>query len=130
MRKTAYLAAALLGLTAAPALADNSYQNTCSNIAFAYSGNDAALTAVCLRADGTPNATKLILQGISNQNGKLTQGSGASSFQQSCGNIQILVGNGPNTTLSALCRTTSGSSSATSLSLNGIANSNGNLVQQ
>lgn len=130
MRKTACLAAALLGLTAAPTLADNSYQNTCSNIAFAYSGNDAALTAVCLRADGTPNATKLVLQGISNQNGKLTQGSGASSFQQSCGNIQILVGNGPNTTLSALCRTASGSSSATSLSLNGIANNNGNLAQQ
>ncbi|MBS0245311.1 MAG: cyanovirin containing protein [Proteobacteria bacterium] len=130
MRKSACLAAALLALTAAPALADNSYQNTCSNIAFAYSGNDAALTAVCLRADGTPNATKLILQGISNQNGKLTQGSGPSSFQKSCGNIQILVSNGPNTTLSALCRTTSGSSSATSLSLNGIGNNNGNLVQQ
>ena len=129
MRKTAYLAAALLALTAAPALADNSYQNTCSNIAFAYSGNDAALTAVCLRADGTPNATKLILQGISNQNGKLTQGSGASSFQKSCGNIQILVGNGPNTTLSALCRTSSGGSNATSLSLNGISNQNGNLQQ-
>ena len=130
MRKTAYLAAALLGLTAAPALADNSYQNTCSNIAFAYSGNDAALTAVCLRADGTPNATKLILQGISNQNGQLTQGSGASSFQKSCGNIQILVNNSPNTMLSALCRNTAGGSTATSLSLNGIGNNNGNLVQQ
>ncbi|MBS0535513.1 MAG: CVNH domain-containing protein [Proteobacteria bacterium] len=129
MRKTAYLTAALLALAAAPALADNSYQNTCSNIAFAYSGNDAALTAVCLRTDGTPNATKLILQGISNQNGKLTQGSGPSSFQKSCGNIQILVGNGPNTTLSALCRTSSGGSNATSLSLNGISNQNGNLQQ-
>jgi len=129
MRKSACLAAALLALTAATALADNSYQNTCSNIAFAYSGNDAALTAVCLKADGTPNATKLILQGISNQNGKLTQGSGASSFQKSCGNIQILVGNGPNTTLSALCRTSNGGSNATSLSLNGISNNNGNLQQ-
>ena len=129
MRKTAYLAAALLTLAAAPALADNSYQNTCSNIAFAYSGNDAAITAVCLKSDGSPNATKLILQGISNQNGKLTQGSGTSSFQKSCGNIQILVGNGPNTTLSALCRTAAGTSNATSLPLNGISNQNGNLQQ-
>ncbi len=88
------------------------------------------MQAVCLRANGTPNATTLTLQGISNQNGKLTQGSGPSTFQQSCGNIQILVGNGPNVTLSALCRTTSGSSDATSLWLNNIANNNGNLVQQ
>jgi hypothetical protein len=129
MKTTLLAAAVLLAGAAAPALADNSYQNTCSNIAFAYSGNDAAITAVCLRADGTPNATKLILQGISNQNGKLTQGSGASTFQKSCGNIQIVVNNGPNTTLSALCRTTSGSSVATSLSLNGITNNNGNLAQ-
>ncbi len=130
MRKTVYLAAILLALTAAPALADNSYQNTCSNIAFAYSGNDPAITAVCLKADGSPNATKLILQGISNQNGKLTQGSGASSFQKSCGNTQILVGNGPSTALSALCRNGAGASQPTSLSLNGIGNNNGNLVQQ
>ena len=128
--KVALLAVTAAVLAASPAFADNTYQNTCSNIAFAYSGNDAAINAVCLRADGTPNATKLILQGISNQNGKLTQGTGPSTFQKSCGNIQILVGNGPNSTLSALCRTTSGSSNATSLSLNGIANNNGNLVQQ
>lgn len=121
---------AIAGLLAAtPAFADNSYQNTCSNIAFAYSGSDAAITAVCLRADGAPNATKLILQGISNQNGKLTQGTGASSFQKSCGNIQILVNNGPNTTLSAICRTSGGTSTATSLSLNNISNNNGNLQQ-
>ena len=128
--KLALLVATAAVLVAGPALADNTYQNTCSNIAFAYSGNDAAITAVCLRADGTPNATKLILQGISNQNGKLTQGTGPSTFQKSCGNIQILVGNGPNSTLSALCRMTNNMSTATSLSLNGIANNNGNLVQQ
>lgn len=127
--KVAMLAAAAAVLFATPALAANTYQDTCSNIAFAYSGNDASITAVCLKADGTPNATKLILKGISNQNGKLTQGTGASTFQKSCGNIQIIVGNGPNTTLSALCRASSGSSIATSLPLNGIANNNGNLVQ-
>ncbi|HEV2630387.1 MAG TPA: CVNH domain-containing protein [Pseudolabrys sp.] len=128
--KIALFAATAAVLLATPALASNTYQNTCSNIAFAYSGNDAAITAVCLKADGSPNATKLILQGISNQNGKLTQGSGASTFQKSCGNILIIVGNSPNTTLSALCRMSNGSSTATSLSLNGIANNNGNLVQQ
>ena len=128
--KIALFAATAAVLLATPAFADNTYQNTCSNIAFAYSGNDAAITAVCLKADGTPNATKLILKGISNQNGKLTQGTGASTFQKSCGNIQIIIGNSPNTTLSALCRMSNGSSIATSLSLNGIGNNNGNLVQQ
>jgi hypothetical protein len=120
----------LAGIAATPAFAANTFQNTCSQIQFAYSGNNAALQAVCLRANGAPNATTLILQGISNENGKLTQGSGASTFQQSCGNIQILVDNGPNVTLSALCRTTAGSSLATSIELNNIANNNGNLVQQ
>ena len=128
--KIALFAATAAVLLATPAFADNTYQNTCSNIAFAYSGNDAAIAAVCLKADGTPNATKLVLKGISNQNGKLTQGTGASTFQKSCGNIQIIIGNSPNTTLSALCRMSNGSSIATSLSLNGIGNNNGNLVQQ
>jgi CVNH domain len=117
-------------LAATPALAANTFQNSCSDIRFAYQGNSAALQAVCLKADGTANPTSLVLQGISNQNGKLTQGTGPSTFQQSCGNIKILVDNGPVVTLSALCRTTSGSSVATSLSLNNIANNNGTLVQQ
>jgi CVNH domain len=120
----------LASLAAAPAFAANTYQNTCSEIRFAYSGNNATLQAVCLRANGTANATSLTLQGISNQNGKLTQGSGAATFQQSCGNIQIFTDNGPNTTLSAICRMTNGSSIATSLSLNNIENDNGNLVQK
>lgn len=123
-------ACVLASLTAAPAFAANTYQNTCSEIRFAYSGKNATLQAVCLRQDGSPNATSLTLQGISNQNGKLTQGSGPSTFQMSCGNIQIITDNGPNTLLSAICRMTNGSSIATSLSLNNIANNNGNLVQQ
>lgn len=122
-------AGVLAGLAATPVLAANTFQNTCSQIQFVYSGNDAALQAVCLHANGTPNPTKLILQGISNQNGKLTQGSGRSTFQMSCGNIQILV-DGPNVTLSAICRMTNGQSTSSSLSLNNIANNNGNLVQQ
>lgn len=129
MSKTSLVAAGVLTvLASSAALAQNFYQNTCSNIAFAYSGNDASIHTVCLRANGTPNQTQLILQGISNQNGKLTQGTGPSTFQQSCGNIQVIV-NGPNSLLSALCRTTNGSSNSTSLSLNNISNNNGNLSQ-
>jgi hypothetical protein len=123
-------ACVLAGLAASPAFAANTFQNTCSEIRFAYKGSEATLQAVCLKQDGSPNATSLVLQGISNQNGKLTQGTGPSTFQKSCGNIQILVSNGPNATLSALCRDTSGGSQPTSLSLNGIANNNGTLVQQ
>ncbi|HLH92124.1 MAG TPA: CVNH domain-containing protein [Xanthobacteraceae bacterium] len=124
-----FSACALAALVGTPAFADNSYQNTCSEIRFAYSGKNATLQAVCLKQDGTPNATSLVLQGISNQNGKLTQGSGPSTFQMSCGNIQIITDNGPNTTLSAVCRMTNGSFLATALPLNNIANNNGTLVQ-
>ena len=74
------------------------------------------------------NATSLTLQGISNPKGKLVQGGGASTFQQSCGNIAILV-DGPYVTLSALCRTISGASNSTSLSLDNISNMNGVLSQ-
>ena len=118
------------GLLAAPAFADNTFQSTCSEIRFAYQGSNAALQAVCLRTDGTPNATSLVLQGISNENGKLTQGSGPSTFQKSCGNIQILVDNGPAVTLSAICRMINGNTQPTSLPLNNIVNNNGMLVQR
>ncbi len=128
MRKAIYMACAMSAAAASPALATSTFQNTCSNIQFVYSGNNAALQAVCLRANGTPNPSSLVLQGISNQNGNLVQGSGPSTFQQSCGNIQINV-SGANVTLTALCRTTSGSSHATSLPLNNINNNNGNLTQ-
>ena len=128
MKKALYLASAMFAVAATPALATTTFQQSCSNIGFVYSGNNAALQAVCLRANGTPNATTLILQGISNQNGILTQGSGASTFQQSCGNIQIII-TGPNALLSAMCRTSSGGSNATSLPLNNINNNNGTLTQ-
>ena len=72
----------MLFAAATPSLAANTYQNTCANVAFVYSGNNASLQAVCLRADGTPNPSSLMLQGISNQNGTLTQGSGASTFSR------------------------------------------------
>jgi len=116
-------------LAAGSAFAASSFQNTCSNITFAYSGNNAAVQAVCLRANGTPNSTSLVIQGISNQNGQLTGGgSGPASFQQSCGNIQILA-DGSSVQLSALCRTTGGQSNPTGIELDGISNNNGVLSQ-
>jgi hypothetical protein len=120
------LPAALLVAFSGSALADSSFQQTCSNISFVYQGNDPAIQAVCLKTDGTPNPTSLVISGISNQNGVLVASGGASSFQKSCGNIGIQVT--PTTaTLTAFCRTTSGSSNATSIPLNNISNQNGVL---
>lgn len=111
------------------ASAANTFQNSCSNVEFAYvNGKDAAMKAVCLQSDGRAVPSTLILQGISNQDGKLTQGSGASSFQQSCGSIQILV-DGPDVTLSAICRNSRGEALETSLPLRNISNDNGRLSQ-
>lgn len=128
-KKTLCAAVVLAAAFAVAAAAQSStFQNTCSNISFTYGANNAAtLQAVCLRSNGTPNQTSLALTGISNQNGKLVQsGSGASTFQQSCGNIQITA-SGSGVTLSALCRTSGGSSVATSIPLTGIGNNNGTL---
>lgn len=117
-------------LAASPANASSSFPYTCSNTSFQWSASgQATIQSTCLMNNGSPHQTSLVLNGISNQNGKLTQGSGASTFQQSCGSIQVLT-NGPNVTLAAYCRTSSGSSNSTSMSLNNISNSNGTLVQQ
>ncbi|MES0490522.1 MAG: CVNH domain-containing protein [Leptospirales bacterium] len=110
--------------------AASSFQNTCSNIGFEYKGQDPTLKAVCLKANGTAQPSTLILQGISNVNGKLVQGSGASSFQKSCGNIQIVVVNTSTVNLVASCRTAKGTFAAASLRLNGIGNNNGKLAQK
>ena len=127
-KKTLCAAAVLAVAFAAVAFAQAStFQNTCSNISFAYVNNQATLQATCLRANGTANPSSLTLVGISNQNGQLVQsGTGASTFQQSCGNIQISA-SGSGATLSALCRTSSGSSVSASIPLTGIGNNNGSL---
>ncbi|MEM7357871.1 MAG: CVNH domain-containing protein [Pseudomonadota bacterium] len=124
---SAVLATLFLSTNAHAQVPVSTFQNTCSNIHFSYQGNDAAINAVCLRADGTPNATSILIPGIGNDNGKLVQTGGASSFQQSCGNIQILV-DGPDVTLYALCRTVRGNSLETSIPILGIDNNNGNLT--
>ncbi|HUJ48439.1 MAG TPA: CVNH domain-containing protein [Rhizomicrobium sp.] len=115
---------------ASPASANSTFPYTCSNTSFQYSPTgQAAIQSTCLQANGMPNRTILILAGISNQNGKLVQGPGASTFQQSCGSIAIMT-EGPIVTLTAYCRMSNGSSNSTSLSLNNIANDNGKLVQK
>lgn len=130
MSKYAYLAVTMIAAFAAgPALAASSFQQTCSQIEFAYAGKSPTIKAVCLRPDGSPNPTSLTLQGISNDNGNLVQGSGAASFQQSCGNIRIVVAGPNDVNLTALCRTVSGSSNNTSIPLNNISNRNGTLAQ-
>ncbi|CAN5485915.1 hypothetical protein BH11PSE4_BH11PSE4_03890 [soil metagenome] len=115
--------------SASPAMAASSFQNTCSQIMFAYAADGSpSIQAVCLRADGTPHQTSLALKGISNNNGKLVAAGGPASFQQSCGNILIAVTTA-DATLTAFCRTVSGSFNATSFPLDNISNQNGNLTQ-
>jgi hypothetical protein len=118
----------VLAMSVSPAFAQSTFPLTCSEIRFAFQGPNPTIQAVCLKMDGSPNASSLVLQGISNENGILKQGSGASTFQKSCGSIQLLV-DGPDVILSAQCRTIAGSFNSTSLSLNNISNNNGNLVQ-
>lgn len=130
-KKSLSVALVLTATVAATAIAaPSTFQGTCSNIQFVYANNQPTLSATCLRADGSAAPSTLTLQGISNQNGNLTQGTGASSFQKSCGNIQINVSsNGSQVTLSALCRNGGGGANPTSLPLNGIGNNNGRLTQ-
>ena len=129
MFKRILLLTGVLGAVgASPAFAASTFQDTCSQIAYTYSGNAPAISAVCLMANGTAHATSLTLAGISNQNGVLTQGSGASSFQQSCGNIQIAV-TMTTANLTAFCRTAAGAFLSQSLALNNISNQNGTLTQ-
>jgi hypothetical protein len=126
--KAPFTACVFAALITGPAFAENTFQNSCSEIHFAYSGNQPTLKAVCVKPDGTANPSTLPLQGISNQNGILTRRGGPSNFHQTCGNIEIIIA-GPNTTLSAICKTNNGSANSTSLSLDNIRNNNGNLSQ-
>ena len=72
-------------LAASPASANSTFPYTCSNTSFEYSASgQATMASTCLQANGMPHQTSLVLMGISNQNGHLTQGTGASTFQQSC----------------------------------------------
>ncbi|MBV8976194.1 MAG: cyanovirin containing protein [Alphaproteobacteria bacterium] len=133
MRNILFAASAAMVFAATagtPAFANSTFPYTCSNTSFEWNASgQPTIQSTCLQANGSPHATSLVLMGISNQNGRLTQGTGASTFQQSCGSIKILI-DGPIVTLSAYCRSSSGSNQPTSLSLNNIGNMNGNLTQQ
>jgi len=122
---------ALAGFAAAtPASAQSSYTETCSNVGFVYSGNNAALEGTCLTTSGTPKQTTMLLNGINNESGKLvnTHTTNPSNFQASCGSITLLY-QGPIVTLSAYCRVSGNSFNQTSVTLDNINNTNGNLVQ-
>ncbi len=122
------LGSAVVLSAASPAAAASGFQGTCSNISFGYNAaSQATLNAMCLTAAGAANGTSLVLTGIGNNNGNLVMGSGASTFQKSCGNIQITA-NAQGATLSALCRNSGGASNPTSLPLNNIGNNNGHLT--
>lgn len=112
------------------ASAQSSFTETCSNFGFVYSGNNAALEAVCLTNGGTPHATTMLLTGIVVTNGVLDNlhSSVPSTFQAFCGSIDIFA-EGPIVTLSAYCNNGKGQFNETSLQLDNINNSDGNLVQ-
>jgi len=118
-----------LALPAVALFAVSSFQNTCSNIKFIYEGNSPVLSATCLRKNGTVKPSKLVLQGISNQNGRLVKRTGESTFQKSCGNIRIEVAGSTSVILTALCRKTDGSSIPAKLPLDGISNQDGTLTE-
>jgi len=122
------LAVALSVIAAAPAFAASTFQQTCSTIEFKYGAQgQATISATCLRADGSPNATSLAIQGVSNNSGTLTRVGGDSTFQKSCCNITIAAKDANMVDLSPLCRSSSGASNSTSIGLDGIKNNNGVL---
>jgi hypothetical protein len=110
-----------LGLASIPAQAQQaSFQSSCTNIAIV----GATITATCRRADGTFNQTSIVLSGIANVNGRLTQtgGNSTSTFQSSCQNVQVV-----GSTLTANCRQQNGSFANSSVLIPGITNNNGVL---
>ncbi|MDH5179597.1 MAG: CVNH domain-containing protein [Gammaproteobacteria bacterium] len=130
MRKTGIMSIVIgLSMYASASFADSNFQNSCSNLKMAYIRGNAVLEATCLKADGSPNFSSIILVGIANNNGKLTNiGKSPSNFQKSCGNINIEVVNTQKVNITAFCRTQSGSSQNTKISLDGISNKDGNLT--
>jgi len=118
-------------LSAAPASAQNSFVNTCSNYGFAYSGSSATLHATCLTSTNAPHDTSLTLTGIASIKGVLTDTHDGkpATFQTSCGSIKIFP-SGPYVTLSATCKVSSNPDKfiETSIQLDNIGNKDGNLA--
>ena len=59
-------ASAILAFSATTGFAASSFQNTCSEIRFAYQGNQPTIQAVCLRADGSATPASAVIMGVSN----------------------------------------------------------------
>jgi hypothetical protein len=125
------LAAAFLSqLSAGYALAGTTYQLSCFNIGIGFTAQGLPLlVATCGRVNGTIVPANLLLNGISNQDGNLVQGSitTPSTFQQSCGISNVRIDTA-NTTIVAYCRKTNGSFVSTALALPSIANIDGTLA--
>jgi hypothetical protein len=109
-----------------PAMRPSTFQKTCTGIRYTTSKGKPAVTAHCRAIDQRNLTTTLVLAGISNIDGKLTQGLGDSSFHLSCENISIGA-DGDSVTLSAVCRRIDGTKMPTSLPLQAIENKNGRL---
>ena len=112
-----------------PRLHESTFQRSCSAIHFALSNGNPAVQANCKRINGTSKTSTLVLRGISNEDGKLVQGSGVSSFHRSCTTIAISVV-GQAVVLAAQCRPVNGAAVSAVLALDGIDNINGDLKYQ
>ena len=125
---TAFLALATSAAFAGGHSSPSTFQNTCSNIEFQYgAGGGAEIHAVCLRADGSPNATSIAMPPIANINGRLEVQGSTATFQKSCGAIE-LEAQIDGVLLVANCRTNAGKFSPASIGIPGINNSNGTLT--
>ena len=121
---------ALFAVSVTAVFASSTFQNSCSNIEFIYEGNAPAISASCLKTNGSVKHTTLVIEGITNRNGQLKPAPGASTFQQSCGNINVEVVDASTVNLTALCRRTDGKSVESEISLDNISNENGNLTKK
>jgi hypothetical protein len=122
--------AVVAGLMSASVFAQSAstFQDSCENIRYGVDkrGMPIAL-ANCLKADGqTPNETAVALRGFHNNEGRLTAGAGASSFQQSCQEIQVNVRDG-HVRIDASCQKSSGEWVSTSTILYDVHNNDGQL---
>lgn len=120
--------AAILCAAVSSATATSTFQNYCSEIQFIFKDNKPTLSAVCRNDDNKFNTSTLTLDGIDNVNGTLTASEGTSSFQNSCGDIEIMV-DGPYVTLTANCFNDGGEVISTSFPLENISSNNGQLKQ-
>ena len=116
-----------LALMAPAQAAPSTFQNSCRNIELHTDSDEVAIHAECRTRNGDYNATAIELLGISNEYGTLRgRGDSASSFQNSCRNVQIRF-NAQDVDIAAICEDGKGGEKNTSISLQDIENNDGNL---